>query len=202
MLIKGRVLCEAVGEAFSGKPDCAAVFAGMALCMIASMNDMTVPSVSLEGKSLWVLQSLPVEPQKILHAKMTVQLILTEIPMLFAAGCGSFIVPASAGVKVMVFVMPVTYVVFAAVCSMFVGIRMPLLNWTNELAPIKQSGAVAVILFGSWGVLAAMAGLYLLIGYRIGAASYLVCWSILLAAIAYSLHRWLDTKGAEAFSYL
>ena len=202
LLIKGRVLCEAVGEAFSGKPDCAAVFAGMALCMIASMNDMTVPSVSLEGKSLWVLQSLPVEPQKILHAKMTVQLILTEIPMLFAAGCGSFIVPASAGVKVMVFVMPVTYVVFAAVCSMFVGIRMPLLNWTNELAPIKQSGAVAVILFGSWGVLAAMAGLYLLIGYRIGAASYLVCWSILLAAIAYSLHRWLDTKGAEAFSYL
>ena len=33
-----------------------------AICMLASMNDITAPSVSLEGKSLWLLQSLPVTP--------------------------------------------------------------------------------------------------------------------------------------------
>ena len=32
------------------------------LCGLASMNLMTAPSVSLEGKSLWLMQSLPVEP--------------------------------------------------------------------------------------------------------------------------------------------
>lgn len=202
LLIKGRGMCEAVGEAISGRPDCAAILVCAALCMVASMNDMVVPSVSLEGKSLWIPQSLPVEPRKILHAKMAVQLILTGIPMLLAAVCGALIVPASAAVKVMVFVMPPVYVLFLAVYGMFVGIRMPLLNWTNEIAPIKQSGAVFIILFGSWGVIIAMAGLYLLIGYRIGAVPYLACWSILLAAITLALLRWLDTRGTEAFTSL
>ena len=133
---------------------------------------------------------------------MAVQLILTGIPMLFAASCGMAVIPASVPVKILVFVMPLAYVMFSAVFGMAVGIRMPLLNWTNELAPIKQSGAVAVILFGGWGIIAAMAGLYLLIGYRIGAACYLACWSILLAIVSIVLLNWLDTGGAEAFASL
>ena len=32
------------------------------ICVTAAMNDMVVPSVSLEGKSIWIGQSLPVEP--------------------------------------------------------------------------------------------------------------------------------------------
>lgn len=200
LLIKGRVICEAVGEAISGRPDFAAVLVCAALCMAASMNDMAVPSVSLEGKSIWIPQSLPVSPGTILLAKIAVQLILTGIPMLLAAACGAFIVPASAAVKTMVFVTPLVYVLFSAVCGMFAGIRMPLLSWTNEIAPIKQSGAVAIILFGGWIIITAMAGVYMLIGYRIGAALYMVCWSILLTLVSFALLRWLETRGAEAFS--
>ena len=40
------------------------------------MNDMTAPSVSLEGKSLWLMQSLPVTPWQVLRAKLTMQLLL------------------------------------------------------------------------------------------------------------------------------
>ena len=79
---------------------------------------------------------------------------------------------------------------------------MPLLNWTNEIAPIKLNGAVAIILYGGWGVIVIMAGLYLLIGYRIGAVPYMACWSILLALVSFVLLKWLDTGGAEMFSSL
>ena len=94
------------------------------------------------------------------------------------------------------------YTVFSAAACIAVGIRMPLLSWTNEIAPIKQSGAVTIALFGSWGVSAALAGLYLLIGYRIGAVPYLVCWTIVLAIFSLLLFRWTDTKGAETFAQL
>ena len=202
LLMKGRAICEAVGEAISGRPDCAAVLICAILCMLASMNDMAVPSVSLEGKSIWIPLSLPVEPKRVLRAKMAVQLILTGIPMLLAAACGALIVPASAAVKAMVFVLPLVYVTFSAACGMFAGLRMPLLNWTSEIAPIKQSGAVAIILFGGWALIVVISGLYLLIGYRIGAAAYMACWSVLLAVAAFILLRWLDTGGAKAFSSL
>ena len=63
-------------------------------------------------------------------------------------------------------------------------------------------GGIAVV-FGTFGsVLNTYAGLYLLIGYRIGAVIYMAIWSILLAAIAFVLLRWLDTRGVEAFSSL
>jgi ABC-2 type transport system permease protein len=202
LLLKGREVCEAVGEAISGRPDCTAILICAALCMLASMNDMVTPSVSLEGKNLWIPQSLPVEPKRILRAKMAVQLILTGIPMLLAAACGAIVVPAPAAVKAMVFIMPLVYVLFSAVCGMVIGIRMPLLNWTNEIVPIKQSGAVAIILFGGWGVITVITGLYLLIGYRIGAVLYLACWSLLLAMVSFALLKWLDTGGAETFSSL
>ena len=202
MLIKGREICEAVDMFLVGRPDCAAVLICTALCMAAAMNDMAVPSVSLEGKSLWIPQSLPVEPKTALRAKMTVQLILTDIPVLFAAVCGMIVVPASAAVKILVLVTPLMYGLFSAVCGVSVGVRMPLLNWTNEIAPIKQSGAVAIALFGSWGIIIVMAGLYLIVGYRAGAAVYLAGWSLLLAAVSLILIRWLDREGAGIFASL
>ena len=189
MLIKGRQICEAVGEVLSSRPDSAAILICTALCMVASMNDMVVPSLSLEGKSLWIPQSLPIEPKKVLHAKMAVQLILTCIPMLLAAACGAVIVPASPAVRVLVFVMPLAFVLFSAVYGLTIGVKMPLFTWTNEMVPIKQSGAVAVILFSSWAISIAIAGLYLLIGYRIGAAFYLAGWFILFAVISVILLR-------------
>ena len=202
LLIKGREACELLGTVLAGRPDSTAVIICASLCLLSSMNDMTAPSVSLEGKSIWIPQSLPVEPKTVLRAKAAVQLILTGIPMLFAAVCAAIVIPSSAAIKVMICVIPLMYTVFSAAACIAVGIRMPLLSWTNEIAPIKQSGAVTIALFGSWGVSAALAGLYLLIGYRIGAVPYLVCWTIVLAIFSLLLFRWTDTKGAETFAQL
>ena len=79
---------------------------------------------------------------------------------------------------------------------------MPVLKWTDELAPIKQSGAVAISLFGSWGLVVVLAGLYLLIGYRIGPAPYLLICTAIFAAVGLLLLRWLDTRGSAAFAAL
>jgi ABC-2 type transport system permease protein len=202
LLIKGRMFCDVIGEALSGRTDSAAVLVCAALCMLSCMNDMAAPSVSLEGKCLWIPQSLPVEPKTALRAKASVQLILTGLPMLFAAVCAAIVVPASAAVKALLCVAPLTYAAFSAVFGTVVGVRMPLLEWTNEVVPIKQSGAVMIAMFGGWAVCAVFAGLYLLVGYMLGAAAYLLIWSVLFAAAGIVLLRWLDRKGAAAFAAL
>ena len=97
---------------------------------------------------------------------------------------------------------PLLYTAFSALFNAAVGTRMPLLNWTSELAPIKQSGAVMIALFGGWIVSVAVFGIYLAVGYRIGAALYLLVWSAVFAAASLILLRWLDRKGAAAFAAL
>ena len=202
LLLKGRMFCDVIGEALSDRPDCAAVLICAALCMLSSMNDMAAPSVSLEGKNLWIVQSLPVEPKTALRAKASVQLILTGLPILFAAVCAAIVVPAAPAVKALVCVTPVLYAAFSAAFGTVVGIRMPLLNWTNEVVPIKQSGAVMIAMFGGWAFCVVFGGLYLLLGYMLGAVLYLLVWCILFAAAGIAMLRWLDTKGAESFKAL
>ena len=138
----------------------------------------------------------------VLRAKTTVQLILSGIPMLFAVVCAAVIVRTTPAVRLLLCALPVIYAAFDALFCTFIGLKMPLLNWTDETAPIKQSGAVVIAIFGAWGVGIAFAGLYLLIGYKIGAACYLLGWAVLFAAAALLLLRWLDTKGAAAFDAL
>lgn len=41
------------------------------LCGFASMNFMTAPSISMEGISLWLLQSLPIDTWKIDDSGLT-----------------------------------------------------------------------------------------------------------------------------------
>jgi len=202
MLIKGREICLLVGDFLVGWPDSAAVLLCAALLLLTAMNDMATPSVSLEGKSLWIPQSLPVQPRTVLRAKASVELILTGIPMLIAAVCAAVIVPAALEIRLLVFAFPLVFSAFSAVFDMVIGVRMPLLTWTNETAPIKQSAATVISIFSSWGIGVILAVLYLLVGYRIGAASYLLIWTILTAVAALLLLRWLDTRGSRIFAGL
>ena len=202
LLLKGRMIAEAMEDFLSGRPGSAAVLLCAALCTLSAMNDMAAPSVSLEGKSLWIPQSLPVEPKTVLRAKASVEMLLTAVPMLFASVCAAAVVGASLPVKLLVAAMPVVYALFSSLFDTYIGLRMPVLKWTDELAPIKQSGAVAISLFGSWGLVVVLAGLYLLIGYRIGPAPYLLICTAIFAAAGLLLLRWMDTRGSAAFAAL
>ena len=201
-LVKGRQIFTLLDEVFTARSGASAVLACTMLCTMLSMIDTTAPSVSLEGKSIWIPQSMPVSPKTVLRAKMAVQLILSVVPVLFASVCMSSVIKTSAAVKILLIVMPAVYAVFLAVYGTVIGVRMPLMTWTNEMAPIKQGGAVVLILFSSWGFTVLFAGLYFLAGYKIGVLPYLVIFTLLYAAASAILLRWLDTKGADEFSAL
>ena len=202
LLLKGRELCEAVESVLSGRPGSAAVLLCTMLCMLACMNDMAAPSVSLEGKSIWIPQSLPVEPKTVLRAKTVLQLLLTEIPLLFAAVCAAIALPGSFGLKILLVLTSLVTGTFIALFDSTIGVGMPILNWTDETAPIKQGGAVTLALLGGWGLVVIPGVLYLIIGWRLGAMTYMILWTVLLAAVSLLLLRRLDTKGAAAFRTL
>lgn len=95
LLWKGGTVVSLLNEAFTSQSGCAEVLLCTGVCAIASMNDMATPSVSLEGKSLWLAQSLPVKPWQVLRAKLKVQLALTALPALVPLACMAFILPVT-----------------------------------------------------------------------------------------------------------
>lgn len=59
LLIKGGALGQLLEDVFGANAGVVPVLMCAAVCLLASMNDMAAPSVSLEGKNLWLAQSLP-----------------------------------------------------------------------------------------------------------------------------------------------
>jgi hypothetical protein len=79
---------------------------------------------------------------------------------------------------------------------------MPLLDWTNEAVPIKQGGAVTLVLFSSWGFVAVFGALYFFLGRFVSAEIYLGVFTVLYLLSALITFRWLERKGAERFRNL
>ena len=159
-LWKGGTVVLLLNEVFASQSGCAEVLLCTGVCAIASMNDMATPSVSLEGKSLWLAQSLPVKPWQVLRAKLKVQLALTALPALVPLVCMAFILPVTAALP-LVFAEALAYIAFSACLGLTLGVARANLTWTSELMPIKQSLAVTIALFGGWLYAIVFAGLYL-----------------------------------------
>lgn len=172
-----------------------------AACAMASMNDMAVPSVSLEGKTLWLAQSLPVTPWQVLRAKLSVQLALSAPAMLVPFLCALFVVPFSPALLLSMLVA-LAFALFYACYCLLLGLHSPNLSWTNELVPIKQSLDVMLAVFSAWLYPLALGGLYLWRGRYLGAAGYLAAALALTLLGAALVLRWLKTKGAARFAAL
>ena len=80
LIWKGRDFLRAVSLVLPVDTETVSVLLCAAVCALISMNDMAAPSVSLEGKSLWLAQSLPVTAWQVLRAKLRMHLLLTAVP--------------------------------------------------------------------------------------------------------------------------
>lgn len=173
-----------------------------AMCMAASMNAISAPSISLEGKQLWLAQSLPIRPWQALKAKLRLHLLINTLPVVFCAVCICVALKLEVLSSVLAVGIPMLFVLLSGVFGLAVNLKMPNLNWTNEAVPVKQSLSVTLALFGGW-VFVIILGLgYLALGDVLGAAGYLIACGVLVALLSAVLLRWLKTKGSQIFAWL
>ena len=173
-----------------------------ALSLLASMNDMVVPSVSLEGKNIWIAQSLPVDLWQVLRAKLSVQLLLTIVPLIVCEICFAFVMPSHGIETILGLIVPIVFAIFLTLFGLFLGLQMPNLSWTNELAPIKQSLSVVISMFGGWVVSVVLSVLYYTMAYPMGVSLYFAVILVAFAVASVVLCIWLKKKGTIIFANL
>ena len=170
--------------------------------LVAGMNLLTVPSVSLEGEQLWQLQSLPVTPWQVLRAKLDLHLLVTLPPALLCLACGLVLLRAPWTSALLAGLLVALDVVFTAAAGLMLGVAMPRFHWTSEMAVIKQDPSVLLALLLNWA-----AGFVLGVGVLVLAqfvpaeAAWMAALGILALADGAAL-RWLKTKGAERLQRL
>ncbi|MBO4411803.1 MAG: hypothetical protein J5794_06425, partial [Lachnospiraceae bacterium] len=180
---------------------------GFAVAMVAGMNLVTAPSISIEGKSLWILRSMPLTTREILHAKITHHYLLTLIPAALALIAGSITLKLSAVGILSACLFVLLAVGFSANLGMVFGLKMPVLDWDNEAVAVKTGAAVGLsmllsfafagVSFGVWIVL-------LIVTLYLGGTPdlLLLCMCAILAPAVVLIRRWIFTRGIRVFEAL
>ena len=202
LLIRGGEYAALFRQVFAGHSGFVPVILTSAVCAVASMNDISAPSVSLEGKNIWIAQSLPVTPWQIIRAKLGVHLPVTGIPAVFCMVCALIVGGFSAPEAVISFVFVLLFTVFSALAGMTAGLKMPNVHWTNETVPIKQSGPVFLTLFGVFIYAAAFAGVYFAVKGFMSGAAYLAASAAVTAVLSLVMYLWIRNRGTRIFASL
>lgn len=200
LLWKGAELFAMLDAMFAQTEGSVPLLLCVVLCGLASMNFMTAPSVSLEGKTLWLLQSLPMEPWRIFRAKIRMQLLLTGLPLLLCIVCTAAVYSLHSMQLLMILLFAGSYVLLTALVGLFLGVKMPTLTWTNEIMPIKQGAPVMITLFGGFGYMVLLfVGFVLLPGWILGFYRYMSCFVGVNLFLSVLTCLWLRKKGTARF---
>jgi len=173
-----------------------------AVALIATMNTLTAPSVSLEGKNLWIARSLPVTTLEILNAKQRMCLLLTVPPMVLLYAALSFVMGLDVQLALFGCIVDIVAVALMGAVGLMLNLKKPNLTWTNEMVPVKQSLSVGITLFGGWfvAILIGLGGWFL--SDKMGTLRYLTVWLVVLALCYRLLNGWISKKGTALFEQL
>ena len=174
----------------------------VAACLGISMNPITVPSISLEGKYLWVIRSLPVPAIQALNAKLRLHVDLNLFPALFFTAVLGILTGSDSLTLIMMLLTAAVFVCLTGVAGLTLDLNRPNLTWTNETVAVKQNVGAVIMIFGAWLVAVLIGGGGFAVMKFMDMWLYLLLVSAVLAGVTLLLYRHLKTTGVEKFEEL
>ena len=173
-----------------------------AIGTMASMCDISAPSVSLEGNTLWILKSLPIDPIKPLMAKLKLNIYVAIVPAFFVAVCGIIVFDFDFYYSAMIILAAIVFVIFYSLLGLVANLKFPNLEWTNEIVPIKQGMSVIITMLGGMCFVFLLGGLYYLLWDYVTPRLYAALVLVFVAIMDYLMYLWIKKRGARIFANL
>ncbi|HIS02948.1 MAG TPA: hypothetical protein IAA75_03455 [Candidatus Pullichristensenella avicola] len=117
------------------------------LSWLIGIGPTTACAVSLEGKSLWIVKSLPVPARAWLMPKLRLNLQLVTPFAIADSLVLAWVFRARGAALAVLLLMPALMGVFSALVGLIINCKFPRFDWTNEAKIAKNgSGALAAVL--------------------------------------------------------
>lgn len=170
---------------------------------LISTSCISTPSVSLEGKYIWLLKSLPMSPRQILLGKLHAHCyLIIPISMLSAFVLGIGYCQSMLSLLLVTF-FPCVLGFLCGVIGLLCGLKWARLDWITEAQPCKQSIALLVTMLSLEGILLAGGLIYaFLLRDLLPPTLFLTIYMFLLILLCFWLFCLLMKWGAEKWEAL
>lgn len=100
----------------------------------------TAVSISVEGSSFYIMKTSPISANKLLNAKLMVNIIFGAIPALIASTIFAFTLRNENFMLIMLFILTAPlYSVLGGNVGLIMNLLFPYMKWDNVAKPVKQS---------------------------------------------------------------
>ncbi len=172
---------------------------------MCSMNIISAGTISMEGKTLWQLKSLPIDPKSVLLSKLYPHIVVSLPIVVLACILLQFgIDDMSILGRILLILIPIAATFFNAVLGVRINLSHPKFDWINEAQAIKQGASPMLTMV--LGMAMALISMFMLILNGIFSLlpmdAVLVVILVIYALATIILYRWLMTKGVLKFDRL
>lgn len=170
------------------------------LCFCAVMTNTTAPSISLEGKNLWILKSNPINPADIFLAKVGANLSLGIPATIIAAVVCWVTVPMTLLQGIEILLLPIVIQIFSALWGLTANLWFPRFDWINTTLVIKQSMSAIVGMLGALAIAVIPVIVYIAALSNIILVEYylIICFAF-FTLVSAGLMGYIMTEGKRLF---
>lgn len=170
------------------------------LLFCIGMTYITAVSISLEGKNLWIIKSLPIKETEIIKSKILLQLIVTVPALLIDTTILAICMHFEWSEYIVILVLGVVFSVFIALMGIIINLIFPKMDWKSPVVVVKQSASALVATFFSFTIMALMIVPYVLIKPNFVAYSAIII--VVLFLLNMTSWLWIKSKGVKIFQQL
>ncbi len=201
--LKGDMLDELTAAFPAGMDFPIEAMVAVLLAVLASMVFISAPSISLEGKNLWLSRSLPVPTGDILLAKARCHYLLClPVCLVSSVICGAGL-GAKAAMWPALVLLPMVQSVFCALTGVAINLHFPKFDWVNEVQAVKQGMSTMVtMLLGVASVITPVVLYAALLAEHISADIAVYLWAALLSIACLLIRLYLTRGGARRYEAL
>ncbi|MBR3474235.1 MAG: hypothetical protein IKH34_04120 [Oscillospiraceae bacterium] len=172
------------------------------LCYMASLVFLTAPSISLEGKYLWIPKSLPVSAWTVLETKLKLHMLIALPPLVLVSAAAALTLGYEGQLKALVLILPPLFGVFSGLLGLFENLRHPNFNWINETQAVKSGASVMLTMFIGMGLVLLPVLVCVFLSKWVSPELAGWCMVALLGVLCVLLYSWLRKKGPRVFQEL
>ena len=189
----------AEAESIITTPNAFLVIIGISMIFSLTMVSTTSSSISLEGKSFWILKSAPVETKDVFKAKCLVNIIFTVPCAIIDIVIVEIMLKANIFLAILVLIMVISFVLFSTFLGLLLNVSNPKFDYDNPVKAVKQGKPVLIMMLIDFAVIFIGGGLMFL-GIILGGVYVATIIGTLLGVglMAISIHL-LKTNGVKKY---
>lgn len=176
----------------------------LAICLIflTMMSCTTNSSISLEGRHLWIIKTLPIRSEEIFASKIAVNLAILLPASMLSVILLSFLFSLNIFEALLLLLLCAASSLFTSCFGLIINLNFPRFDWVSETVVVKQSMSTMITIFGGMIFTGIIAFISMQVIGSIPTLLYLLILDILYILLSIGCVIYLKLIGVRQFKQL